>query len=75
MLVRFYVFADYGQTYSLNTAAPRDPVSLFGTGCGLDANVGEHFDLRLMLGVPLINPPGSDKPDPLRITFSVGMQL
>ena len=75
MLVRGYGFLDYGQTFSLNSTATPGIVSLMGAGCGLDASVGEHFDFRLMLGVPLISPPDNGEANPVRVAFSIGMQL
>lgn len=74
MLARLYAFADYGQTFALNPAVLHRTVSLFGAGCGLDANIGEHFDFRLLLGVPLISPPDAGA-DNVHVSFSLGMQL
>ena len=78
MLARLYAFVDYGQTISLNSSVHPGTVSLLGTGLGVDANIGEHWDFRLMFGVPLIGVPkaaGDRGSDTVQIKFSLAAQL
>lgn len=75
MLARVYAFLDYGQTFSLNTAVAPGAVSLLGTGCGFDASIGEHFDFRVQLGLPLIGVHAATTSEPVHIAFSLAAQL
>jgi hypothetical protein len=59
-MVRFYTFLDYGQTYLSDPGSRQSPVSLCGTGCGMDATIGSHIESKLMFGVPLLSVPGRD---------------
>ncbi len=63
MYVRLYAFADYGQVFltdevtaHLNGSPDRE--NLFGVGAGADASIGDHFEARLVFGVPLLDVPG-----------------
>jgi hypothetical protein len=71
LLVRGYAYLDYGQVYSFAASAH---TSLMGAGCGFDASIGEHFDFRVNIGVPLRRP-DTTSPDNVHVAFSLGMQL
>jgi len=75
MLARLYAFVDYGQTFSLVSGVTPSSVSMLGAGCGVDASIGEHFDCRLQLGVPLLGVPSATTSEPFHIAFSLGIQL
>jgi hemolysin activation/secretion protein/AraC-like DNA-binding protein len=75
MLTRFYTFVDYGQTISQNPAASPGTTSLLGAGCGVDASIGEHFDFRLMFGVPFIGVPNATESSTIHVAFSLAAQL
>jgi hemolysin activation/secretion protein/AraC-like DNA-binding protein len=73
-MVRFYGFLDYGQTYLSDPGARQSPVSLCGTGCGMDATIGSHIESKIMFGVPLLSVPGRDAGAYL-FQFSLGVQF
>ena len=75
MLTRFYTFLDYGQTISQNVAATPGTVSLLGAGCGVDTSIGEHFDFRLLIGVPFIGVPHAMESSTVHVAFSLAAQL
>ena len=90
MLMRFYVFLDYGQSYLIHTPPPPPPgtpsgaakATLFGTGFGFTSSIGEHMDFRLQLGVALHDTPPtgpSNKPDissgDIRVAVGLGIQF
>ena len=75
MWVRASAFVDYGERYleePLPGLKPR--AGLWGVGCAVSANVGNRFDVRLALGVPLLDTPTTCAGNP-RILFTVGTQL
>jgi len=74
MVARFYGFVDYGERYLIEPSARKRRQDMLGTGAGLDVTIGEHFDFRLMLGVPLIDTP-AQKSGYLRGAFSISVQL
>ena len=71
---RFFGFVDYGRSYLLEPGPRPGAVSLFGAGFGFNAAIGEHIDLRLQLGVPLLDTTTTRKGD-LRFAFGVGAQF
>jgi hemolysin activation/secretion protein len=74
IVTRIYAFLDYGQSYLLDPGPSRlGTVSMLGTGAGVDVSIGEHFDTRVNLGVPLLDIPGQEAGH-LRVEFSIGMQ-
>jgi hemolysin activation/secretion protein len=74
IVTRVYAFVDYGQGYLLDPGPYRHgTVSLLGSGAGVDVSIGEHFDTRVNLGVPLLDLPGQEAGH-LRVEFSIGMQ-
>ena len=75
MLARIYTFLDYGQTIPLNSRVYPGTVSQCGTGFGVDANIGEHWDFRLMIGVPLIGIPNITGNADTQVKFSLNAQL
>ncbi len=74
ILVRFYSFVDYGQSYLLDPGPRPAAVSLLGAGVGLNCSIGERVDFRLLCGVPLLNIPGTPA-GAVRVTFGGGAQF
>jgi hemolysin activation/secretion protein len=72
--MRFHSFVDYGQSYLLAEGAKPNSVSLFGVGFGFSASVSEHLDMRLQLGVPLLDT-RTTRSGTLRVTFGLGAQF
>jgi len=74
-LVRLSLFTDYGQRYLLAPSAGRSgSLAMWGAGFAISATRGEHFDVRLTFGVPLLDVPGVNAWTP-RLTFGVSMQF
>src|ERR1043166_4528307 len=73
--VRLSAFTDYAQRYLLS-AQPGRPESLamWSAGLAISASRGEHFDVRLTLGLPLIDVPGLQAGTP-RLSFAVSAQF
>ena len=74
----FYVklspFVDYGQRYLLDPGTRQGSLSMLGTGLGLSANIGQHIDFRINVGVPLSDTPGRPS-GTVRVLFGVGVQF
>ncbi len=74
MIARFYTFVDYGERYLLDPGRRQGSVSMLGAGTGMDLSIGEHCDMRVNLGVPLLDIPGQTSGH-LRTAFSLGVQF
>jgi hemolysin activation/secretion protein len=75
MFMRFSLFADYGERYLLDPGPVRQrAVSMLGAGLGFTSTIGEHFDFRLTLGVPLRDT-ATISAGSTRVTFSFGAQF
>jgi len=74
MIARFYGFADYGERYLIDPGARKSAVAMLGTGAGIDLSIGEHWDLRVAAGVPLLDTPGQSGLH-VRSTFSLAVQF
>ena len=72
--VKFSPFVDYGQRYLLDPGTRQGSLSMLGTGLGLSANIGQHFDFRVNVGVPLSDTPGRPA-GTVRVLFGVGVQF
>lgn len=73
--LRGWIFADAGQRWLLASADGVDPTALLsGVGAGVSANLDNHFDLRVIVGWPLIDTPSTTAGDP-RAYLSVGGQF
>jgi hypothetical protein len=60
MVVRASVFTDYGQRYLLASATGRSgSLSMWGTGFGVSATIGQTFELRCHLAWALLDTPGA----------------
>jgi len=74
MYVRLFCFIDYGQGYLLEPAGRKATTEMWGAGCGLNSNIGEHLDFRVTIGIPLVSVPGAQSGEP-RFSFAVGGQF
>jgi hemolysin activation/secretion protein/AraC-like DNA-binding protein len=80
MLVRFCAFFDCGQVF-LNEAAPQTSATLMGTGVGVNATIGAHFDFRLQVALALRDTPTPFGGPPMvgagdvRVSFAIGAQF
>jgi len=73
--LRATAFVDYGQRFLFKSSpGTRQELSLFGTGFGLQANVNNHFDARITVGVPLLKSDNTRADDP-HVYFSIGGQF
>jgi hemolysin activation/secretion protein/AraC-like DNA-binding protein len=74
LMVRGYTFLDYGQVSLKDPGLRESPLSMCGTGIGVDATVGPHLESKLLVSVPLLSVPGRDAGSPLFL-FSLGVQF
>lgn len=74
LLVKFSAFLDYGQRYLLDPGTRPGTVSMLGTGFGGTLNIGQRFDLRTQIGMPLLDVPGRSA-HAVRVLFGVGLQF
>jgi hemolysin activation/secretion protein len=73
--VRASAFMDYGERYLEEPLGGlQRRAGLWGVGLAVSANVGNRFDVRLALGVPLIETPTTPAGNP-RVLFTVGAQF
>lgn len=71
---RLYTFVDYGERYLIDPGARKGSVPMLGAGGGLDLSLGEHADIHLVLGVPLLSTPDRAS-GRLRAEFSLSAQF
>ncbi len=72
---RFSGFLDYGERYLLDAPAGRESTQrMLGVGAGWLINVGQGFEARLVVGIPLLNGPLSSTGS-VRAYFNVGYQF
>jgi hemolysin activation/secretion protein/AraC-like DNA-binding protein len=74
MMMRFYVFADYGQRFLYVPATRQEMVEELGAGGGFSGSIGQHMDFRFCLGMPVLSTPGR-KAGEVLATFGVGVQF
>lgn len=74
MLVRLYAFVDYGEVFLLDPGSRPAHQSLLGTGAGVACSIGQHFDARLLVGVPLTATPYTQAGN-VRVNFGLGIQF
>ena len=55
LTVRGSVYMDYAKTYLLDPQGRPNNIALWGTGFGLTASVGSHWDARFLFSLPLIS--------------------
>src|SRR5262249_44945359 len=55
LYLRFFVFTDYGQGFLLDPQSRPGSVSMWGAGFGFNASIGDRFDLRFNVGVPILS--------------------
>jgi len=73
--LRATAFVDYGQLFLLQAPlGAKQESSLAGAGAGLSANVNNHFDARVTVGVPLLQSANTRAGDP-HVYFSIGGQF
>lgn len=72
---RFSGFLDYGERYLLDPPSGRQSTQrMLGVGAGWLINVGQGFEARLVVGIPLLNGPLSSTGS-VRAYFNVGYQF
>jgi hemolysin activation/secretion protein/AraC-like DNA-binding protein len=72
---QFTLFSDYGQGYELDPGpAQTAHEALWGTGAGVNFNLGPHVESHILVAWPLLNSAYTKAGHP-RITFSVSAQL
>jgi hypothetical protein len=55
---------DYGAAYLLDPQGRPDCVQLWGTGLGLTASVGPHWQSRFLISLPLIGTAATQQDEP-----------
>ncbi|HXD00827.1 MAG TPA: ShlB/FhaC/HecB family hemolysin secretion/activation protein, partial [Verrucomicrobiae bacterium] len=74
LTIRGSLFMDYAETYLLDPLGRDSRTPLWGTGCGVAANIGSRGEARLVFGWPLLNSPTSEAGQ-LRISFALNAQF
>ena len=74
LFARVAGFVDYGQVYLVNPGPRPGTISMLGVGATLNLSLGQHFDFRTILGVPLLDVPGRQAGS-VRILFGLGAQF
>jgi hemolysin activation/secretion protein len=64
LTIRGSVFMDYGAAYLLDPQGRPDCVQLWGTGLGLTASVGPHWQSRFLISLPLIGTAATQQDEP-----------
>lgn len=64
LTVRGTLFMDYGAAYLLDPQGRPDCVQLWGTGMGMTASVGAHWQSRLLVSLPLIGTSATQQDEP-----------
>jgi hemolysin activation/secretion protein/AraC-like DNA-binding protein len=74
--VRGSIFMDYGELYQLGKVPAGTPAhsEFWGTGFGLTANIGSHFDARFALAFPLLTAANTSAGD-WHLYFAAGAQF
>jgi hemolysin activation/secretion protein/AraC-like DNA-binding protein len=67
-------FMDYGEGYTLNTATQRPRQDLWGSGAGVNFNLGHYVESHILVAWPLQNSAFSTA-GRMRISFSLSAQL
>ena len=68
LTIRGSVYMDYARTYLLDPQGRPDNVALWGTGFGLAASVGSHWEARFLFSVPLISTSITQRNQPISIS-------
>ncbi len=74
MTVRGSLYMDYGETYLLDPNGRKAATPLWGTGIGVVASIGTHWDVRLLCSFPLLASPTTTAYQPL-FNFSLSGQF
>lgn len=74
MLLRFSLFADYGERYLLDPGSRARRMEQLGTGVAMQMSVGQHWDARVTVAWPLLETIYAKDPA-ARAYFSVGAQF
>jgi len=74
LTIRGSVFMDYAESYLLDPQGRNSRVPLWGTGFGIVAAVGFHWEARLIFGWPLESTPSTPSGQP-RFNFSLTAQF
>ena len=64
LTIRGSAFMDYGAAYLLDPQGRPDCVQLWGTGLGLTASVGPHWQSRFLVSLPLIGTTATQQDEP-----------
>jgi hemolysin activation/secretion protein/AraC-like DNA-binding protein len=74
MYARGFAFLDYGRRYLLEPGPRQQSISLFGTGLGGNATVGQWLEAKLIFGLPILEVRGVTSLKP-HVTFSLSFQF
>jgi outer membrane protein assembly factor BamA len=74
LIVRGSIYMDYGQAFLLDPQGRPSPTSLWGTGFGVVASIGSHFETRFFCSWPLLNAGTAEAGQP-RFDFGLSTQF
>ncbi len=74
LILRGSIYVGYGQAYLVDAQGRNNPTSLFGTGIGGAATLGDHWEAKFLWSYPLLNAGSTSAYQP-RFDFGLSAQF
>ena len=74
LTIRGSVYMDYAKVYLLDPQGRPNNIALWGTGFGLAASIGSHWETRFLFSLPLISTSTTPRDQPY-FNFSLTAQF